>query len=67
MADIALPNEKVQKIIDTLDKEMTGSVCWTDMVGAPTAPYFFDGKQDYEMRMLLCQGWPALYEKCRQH
>jgi Ca2+-binding EF-hand superfamily protein len=67
MADIGLSNEKVQKIIDKLDKEMTGSVCWTDMVSGPTAPYFFDGKQDYEMRMLLCHGWPALYDKCKQH
>jgi len=66
-ADIGLDDEKVQKIIDKLDKEMTGSVCWTDMVNGSTAPYFFDGKQDYEMRMLLCNGWPALYDKCKQH
>jgi Ca2+-binding EF-hand superfamily protein len=59
----------VQVIIDTLDVNMTGMVCWTDMVKGPVAPYFFDGKEDYEMRSLLCDstgGWPLIYEKCKE-
>ena len=66
MADINLGAKQVQKIIESLDKNMTGFVCWTDMVGTSVAPYFFNGKDDFEMRQILCQIWPALHEKCRE-
>jgi len=35
MAAIDLKPEQVQKIIDKLDVNMSGSVCWTDLVAAP--------------------------------
>ena len=65
MAAIPLPASKVQKIIDNLDHNKTGKVNWHDMVSASKAPYFFDGKTDYDVRQLLRHGWPSLFETCR--
>lgn len=66
MAGVELSNEQVQKIIDRIDVNLSGNVCWKYMVDNPVAPYFFDGKQDYEMRQLMLQGWPELYEQCKK-
>jgi len=65
MAGIQLDDQKVQKLIDKIDIDLTGYVRWTYMVEKPVAPYFLDGKADYDMRQLMLQGWPELYEICK--
>ena len=66
MAGIGLSNQQVQKIIDKIDVDLTGNVCWTYMVDKAVAPYFFDGKEDYNMRQAMLQGWPELYDQCKR-
>jgi len=63
---------QVRRIIDHLDKGMTGAVNWHSFVnGGPDgqpprgAPYFFNGDLDLKMRTLLRVHWDDVLSACR--
>lgn len=63
---------QVRRIIDHLDKGMTGTVNWHTFVnGGPEgqpprgAPYFFNGDPDLKMRTLLSVHWDDVLSACR--
>lgn len=72
-AGVELRSDQVTRLIDHLDTDMNGAVDWVDFVRGlgddgdlQSAPYFFNGDMDLQMRVLMKRQWDDVLAACRR-